>query len=168
MARQHVRSPHQKTQQVARPASSSTTSSTWQGRQTSEHVANQHDDLNAHSAASKAGKEDRADAEKEAQPGDVSQDVKETGGRSQAATQRDHNKANEAAKKDFPEAPGPVIGMNDERGGVSFLPRKILVSVKEHVNTVQHLSPDLLQKVSRLTIEIGIGWKVIEGNRDSK
>lgn len=27
---------------------------------------------------------------------------------------------NEKAKKDNPEAPGPVIGMNDERGGVSF------------------------------------------------
>ena len=27
---------------------------------------------------------------------------------------------NEQAKKDHPEAPGPVIGMNDERGGVSL------------------------------------------------
>lgn len=25
------------------------------------------------------------------------------------------------AKEDFPEAPGPVLGMNDERGGVSDL-----------------------------------------------
>ena len=33
---------------------------------------------------------------------------------------------NEQAKKDHPEAPGPVIGMNDERGGVSLRPEGIL------------------------------------------
>lgn len=27
---------------------------------------------------------------------------------------------NKQAEKDFPKAPRPVIGMNDERGGVSF------------------------------------------------
>lgn len=32
---------------------------------------------------------------------------------------------NEQAKKDHPEAPGPVIGMNDERGGVSLHPNSM-------------------------------------------
>lgn len=36
---------------------------------------------------------------------------------SQAASEADQGNHNERAKKDHPEAPGPVIGMNDERGG---------------------------------------------------
>lgn len=39
---------------------------------------------------------------------------------SSAASQKDPGNQNEKAKRDHPEAPGPVIGMNDERGGVSF------------------------------------------------
>ena len=39
---------------------------------------------------------------------------------SSTATGRKGGDANERAKKDHPEAPGPVIGMNDERGGVSL------------------------------------------------
>lgn len=38
---------------------------------------------------------------------------------SSAATEKDPGNQNEKAQKDHPEAPGPVIGMNDERGGVS-------------------------------------------------
>lgn len=34
-----------------------------------------------------------------------------------AVSGRDEKNMNEKAKKDHPEAPGPVIGMNDERGG---------------------------------------------------
>jgi len=37
---------------------------------------------------------------------------------SQAVDQGDHNDSNKRAKEDHPEAPGPVLGMNDERGGV--------------------------------------------------
>jgi hypothetical protein len=33
---------------------------------------------------------------------------------------KDKDNKNEKAKQDHPEAPGVVIGMNDERGGVSF------------------------------------------------
>lgn len=40
---------------------------------------------------------------------------------SSASSHKDQGSKNETAKKDHPEAPGPVIGMNDERGGVSFL-----------------------------------------------
>lgn len=39
---------------------------------------------------------------------------------SSATTRRDTAKGREAAEKEFPEAPGPVIGMEDERGSVSF------------------------------------------------
>lgn len=42
------------------------------------------------------------------------------GERSQAASGREHGDVNARAKQDHPEAPGPVLGMNDERGGVSL------------------------------------------------
>ena len=81
-------------------------SSAWTGRQADEHVANRGDELDAQSAASQSGKRERAS-------GDASQ--------SQATTEKDKGNQNEQAQKDHPEAPGPVIGMNDERGGVSVL-----------------------------------------------
>lgn len=37
---------------------------------------------------------------------------------SQAISRKDEGNNNERAKKDHPEAPDVVIGMNDERGGV--------------------------------------------------
>ena len=37
--------------------------------------------------------------------------------RSQAATQKDEKNSGQRAKEEHPEAPEPVIGMNDERGG---------------------------------------------------
>ena len=76
----------------------------WIGRQTSEHVANRGDELDIQSGASQSGKRERAS-------GDEKQ--------SQGATEKDKGNQNEQAKKDHPEAPGPVIGMNDERGQVS-------------------------------------------------
>lgn len=42
-----------------------------------------------------------------------------SGGGSAAASERDTDQKNKKAHKDHPEAPGVVIGMNDERGGVS-------------------------------------------------
>ncbi len=77
---------------------------TWSGRQPDEHVTNQDHELDVHSSASKSGGRQRA-------AGD--------GRDSSAATEKDQGGQNEKAKKDHPEAPGPVIGMNDERGGVS-------------------------------------------------
>ena len=76
----------------------------WEGRQPSEHVGNRGDELDVQSGASQSGKRERAS-------GDESQ--------SQGTTEKDKGNQNEQAKKDHPEAPGPVIGMNDERGGVS-------------------------------------------------
>ena len=39
---------------------------------------------------------------------------------SQATSRKDEGNQNKRAKQDRPEAPEPVIGMNDERGGVSY------------------------------------------------
>ncbi|KAK3178608.1 hypothetical protein OEA41_000745 [Lepraria neglecta] len=73
----------------------------WQGRKPDEHVTNRKDELDVQSGASQGGKRSR-----------VSGDEKE----SQGTTEKDAGNQNEQAKKDHPEAPGPVIGMNDERG----------------------------------------------------
>ncbi|KAI4251254.1 MAG: hypothetical protein LQ352_004965 [Teloschistes flavicans] len=75
----------------------------WSGRQPSEHVTNRTDELDVQSSASKSGARQRA-AEDE-----------HVG--SSATSQKDPSNQNEKAKQDHPEAPGPVIGMNDERGG---------------------------------------------------
>lgn len=77
----------------------------WEGRQPDEHLVNNKDDLNVHSSAAKSGEKDRAGSSVQ----------------SSAATEKDPGNQNEKAEKDHPEAPGPVIGMNDERGGVSVL-----------------------------------------------
>lgn len=80
-------------------------SASWKGRQPEEHVTNRKDGLDIQSDASKSGEQERA--------GDGSV-------QSSAASEKDHGDQNKKAKEDHPEAPGPVIGMNDERGGVSF------------------------------------------------
>ena len=76
----------------------------WSGRQASEHVTNRGDELDVQSGASQSGKRERASSDEK---------------QSQGATEKDKGNQNEQAKKDHPEAPGPVIGMNDERGQVS-------------------------------------------------
>ena len=76
----------------------------WEGRQSHEHITNRKDNLNIQSDSSNAGKADRTSGQT---------------GASQATLEEDQGNQNEQAKKDHPEAPGPVIGMNDERGGVS-------------------------------------------------
>ena len=75
----------------------------WDGRQPQDHVTNSDNVLDIQSSASKSGKQQRAEG---SHP-------------DSAATEKDTGNSNERAKKDHPEAPGPVIGMNDERGGVS-------------------------------------------------
>ncbi|KAL8769638.1 MAG: hypothetical protein Q9209_004435 [Squamulea sp. 1 TL-2023] len=75
----------------------------WSGRQPSEHTTNRQDELDVHSGASKSGARQKIE------------DDEHEG--SSAASQKDPGNQNEKAKKDHPEAPGPVIGMNDERGG---------------------------------------------------
>lgn len=89
----------------ARLASSgSHTGNEWHGRKTDEHVANRKDELDVQSGASQSGMRERAS-------GDEKQ--------SQATSDKDSGNHNKQAQKDHPEAPGPVIGMNDERGQVS-------------------------------------------------
>ncbi|CAD6570375.1 MAG: hypothetical protein ASARMPRED_003668 [Alectoria sarmentosa] len=76
--------------------------SDWSGRQPQEHVANRKDELDVQSGSSQSGKRERAAGNENA---------------SQGTSEKDSGNQNEQAKKDHPEAPGPVIGMNDERGG---------------------------------------------------
>ncbi|KAL9100871.1 MAG: hypothetical protein Q9163_003815, partial [Psora crenata] len=85
----------------------------WQGRQPSEHINNRpDDDLNVHSSAANSGKADRAAGDTGGGGAGGRRD-----GQSSATTEADKGKQNEQAQKDHPEAPGPVIGMNDERAG---------------------------------------------------
>lgn len=74
----------------------------WEGRQPEEHVTNRKDELDVQSSAAKSGKRERAGGSEQ----------------SSATSEKDHGNQNEKAKKDHPEAPGPVLGMNDERGSV--------------------------------------------------
>lgn len=94
----------------ASPRNISTTSSRssadtpgWEGRRPNEHVTNSENELDVQSSASESGKRQRVE---ESHP-------------TSAATEKDTRNDNEQAKQDHPEAPGPVIGMNSERGGVS-------------------------------------------------
>ncbi|MCJ1455435.1 hypothetical protein MMC28_005790 [Mycoblastus sanguinarius] len=80
-----------------------TGTSDWTGREPHEHVTNCKDELNIQSSASQSGKKARASDQEN---------------QSQATSEKDSGNQNEQAKKDHPEAPGPVIGMNDERGGM--------------------------------------------------
>ncbi|KAL9075970.1 MAG: hypothetical protein Q9161_001364 [Pseudevernia consocians] len=79
--------------------------SDWSGRQPQEHVSNRKDELDVQSGASQSGKRERAADDQNA---------------SQATSEKDSGNQNEQAKKDHPEAPGPVIGMNSERGGPNY------------------------------------------------
>ncbi len=85
------------------------TTKDWQGRQPSEHATNRKDGLDIQSSASNSGQQDRSKG--------VSGES--DSGHSQATTEQDKGNQNEQAQKDHPEAPGPVLGMNDERGQVS-------------------------------------------------
>lgn len=67
-----------------------------------DHVTNSTDELDVQSAASKAGKKEKVE--------DASRDS--------ASSEKDVRNDNERAQKENPESP-MVIGMNDERGGVS-------------------------------------------------
>jgi len=69
----------------------------WEGSKPEDHATETSDTNNVQIDASKEGKAERSSSEG-----------------SGASTEKDHG--NEKAKKDHPEAPGPVIGMNDERG----------------------------------------------------
>lgn len=88
----------------AAPARTLTTSSRllkWEGRQPEENTVREGDKHNVQHDASREGKAERA------KPGEnASRGTSERAGESQ-----------EKAKKEYPEAPDPAIGMQDERGG---------------------------------------------------
>ena len=101
-----LRNPHARvpcSMQIRLASAGSKTGSNWHGRETEEHAVNRKDELDVQAKASQSGGRERAS-------GDERQ--------SQASTEKDSGNQNEQAKKDHPEAPGPVIGMNDERGQV--------------------------------------------------
>ncbi|MCJ1481313.1 hypothetical protein MMC06_001470 [Schaereria dolodes] len=87
----------------------------WSGRKAEEHVTNRGDELDIHASASKSGKGARAS----------------DSGNSSATSEKDNKSDNQRAKQDHPEAPGPVLGMNDERGGVCSSPSYM---VSEYAN----------------------------------
>ena len=73
----------------------------WTGRYGDDHVLNRQE----HDVQAESSHQARRDHE----------ELKEG---SQAISRKDEGNNNERAKKDHPEAPDVVIGMNDERGGV--------------------------------------------------
>ena len=93
-----------KTLTLTRTLTSTPRALAWTGSGGEEHTTNRKDELDVQSGASKSGKRDRVEGNKQ----------------SSAASETDSRDNNKRAKEDHPEAPGPVIGMNDERGGVSF------------------------------------------------
>jgi hypothetical protein len=48
---------------------------------------------------------------------------------SQPISRKDEGDNNKRAQEEFPEAPGPVIGMNDEKGPVSTLPSSVIIEM---------------------------------------
>jgi hypothetical protein len=68
----------------------------------SNHVTQKNGESSVQHDAWKLGKAERA-----------------SGGGSAATSEKDKDNENKKAQEDHPEAPGVVIGMNDERGGVS-------------------------------------------------
>jgi hypothetical protein len=105
------------TTNAVRSLSTTLPSKKWEGRKADEHVAREPDSHNVQVDAVKEGKQERASGEGSA-----------------AASEKDVDQKNKKAKEDHPEAPGVVIGMNDERGGVSSTQsrphRRVITDVK--------------------------------------
>jgi hypothetical protein len=108
--------------------------SDWKGTDSSEHITNSDDNLDVYVDASKSGRADRSnstdastDSGNDTDNSSSSSKGAETNNSSQSSlaqstSQQDQRNSNKRAEQDHPEAPGPVIGMNDERGSVSFSP----------------------------------------------
>jgi hypothetical protein len=75
----------------------------YEGRGSNDHAVNRTEQLDPQSDAAHSSMKQR--------------DKGEEG--SQGVSQNDERNSNKRAKEENPEAPGPVLGMNDERGGVS-------------------------------------------------
>jgi hypothetical protein len=90
---------------VSRKTFSSTVpSKKFDGSKPDDHVTNEKDKHNVQYDAAREGRAERASGEGSA-----------------AASEKDEDKRNKKAQQEHPGAPGVVIGMNDERGGVSFI-----------------------------------------------
>jgi hypothetical protein len=92
--------------------------SQWTGRQGDEHVLNRKDSTEHQSRESMAGMAEKQ-KDNATGKGEGSASATKGGSSSGATSERDAGENNKRAKEDNPEAPGPVLGMNDERGGVS-------------------------------------------------
>lgn len=92
--------------QHMRYLSTSQSLSKWDGRQAEENTTRETDTNNIQQDAVREGKDDRA-----------ASDGSDGAHKSGATSEKDITGQNEKAKKEHPEAPRPVIGMNDERGG---------------------------------------------------
>ncbi|RDW62846.1 hypothetical protein BP5796_11148 [Coleophoma crateriformis] len=86
----------------SQPFSSTSSAAKWKGSESPEHVTNEGDSHNVQQDASKDGKQARAE-----------------GSENSAATSEKGTSAGEKAKSEHPNAPGPILGMEDERGGKS-------------------------------------------------
>lgn len=85
----------------------------WRGTQSEDHGLDRikrGDTTDPQSDAMKSGQEERARA---------SQNMDKDKAKSQATKERDQSHSKQQTEEEYPEAPRPIIGMNDERGRVS-------------------------------------------------
>lgn len=75
----------------------------WEGSKPKDHISRTEDSNNTQIDAAKGGASDRA-----------------TPHGSTAAAEKSKEGNKQKTKEDHPEAPDPIIGMEDERGGVSM------------------------------------------------
>lgn len=106
-ARLMARAFHRTIKPTSQIRSISTTQSlsAWTGRQPEDNTVRETDSNNVQQDAVREGKQDRA-----------SSDASDGANKSGATSEKDVGNMNKKAKQDHPEAPGPILGMNDERG----------------------------------------------------
>ena len=86
----------------------------YEARNSNDHAVNSTEQLDPQSQASHSGMAAHENGEEE----------------NQALSRRDEGQFQKEAKEEHPEALGPVLGMNDERGGVSD-PAESKIEVKD-------------------------------------
>lgn len=91
-------------QAACRIFSTASVSKKWEGSKPKDHITETDDSHNVQIDGAKGGATDRASSD-----GSI------------AATEKDSGKSNQKAEAEHPKAPAPVIGMNDERGGVCII-----------------------------------------------
>jgi hypothetical protein len=81
----------------------------WKGSPPKDHVTEDGDKYNVQHDGSKLGRQERAEG-----------GTGEGTSNATSIAEKDGQNSRSKTKKEHPEAPGPIIGMEDERGGVSF------------------------------------------------